>query len=469
MPISLLSQKQKIIIKKYKVMKFADNIYEIMPHFIQNLMVSLYNYLAYQKRHCGKYKIFRKLFKDREELSLEDLIKIQTDRKNEFSKFVLNKSPFYKEQYLQNNNSFVIVTKEDIRKNIDKIYTIKKSEGIISKTGGTTGKSLEVVFTKEDMQERFAMLDNFRAKYGYQLGKKTAWFSGKTLLTKRDIRKNRFWKTDWIYHVRYYSTFHIKQSYLKYYVENLISYKPKFIVGFPSSIVEIAKYGIENGCDFPTNTVKAIFPTAETITDEMRNIMESFFKTNVYNQYASSEGAPFIFECKNLKLHLELQSGIFEILNENNQPSQKGKLVITSFTTHGTPLVRYDIGDTIELSNETCTCGNNNPLIKEILGRTDDYVYSPENGKINLGNVSNTLKGVHGIAKFQVIQNELNKIDINIVVDDHYTEYDEKIFVKNWCERVGNKMTINIVKLEDIPNEKSGKYRIVKNNIKYLL
>ena len=157
-----------------------------------------------------------------------------------------------------------------------------------SKTGGTTGKSLEILFTQDNMQERFAMLDDFRSRIGYELGKKTAWFSGKALLTDRDVKRNRFWKNDYWHRVRYYSTFHVHNKYLKYYVEDLIKFKPEFFVGFPSSILEIAKFGIANNYDFPANTVKAIFPTAETITPEMREVIERFFKTKMYNQYASS-------------------------------------------------------------------------------------------------------------------------------------------------------------------------------------
>ena len=41
--------------------------------------------------------------------------------------------------------------------------------------------------------------------------------------------------------------------------------------------------GIDNGYNFPKNTVKAILPTVETITSEMHQILESFLKTNVYN------------------------------------------------------------------------------------------------------------------------------------------------------------------------------------------
>ena len=42
-----------------------------------------------------------------------------------------------------------------------------------------------------------AFLDNFRSKYGYKLGARTAWFSGKDILNINDVRKLRFWKTDY--------------------------------------------------------------------------------------------------------------------------------------------------------------------------------------------------------------------------------------------------------------------------------
>lgn len=457
-----------------------ETIYKILPHITQNFFVSVYNFLAYQKRYGGSYKKGLSLFMNNRGLSINELKRIQNEFFLNFLNHAVENSPFYKTLYkgitLPKNvgeiSKLPIISKEDIRKNIDAVYTIDKTKGINSKTGGTTGKSLEVLFIPRDMQERFAMLDDFRGRFGYKLGEKTAWFSGKNLLTNRDLKQNRFWKTDFLHKVRYYSTFHIKEEYLKYYVEDLIAYKPEFLVGFPSSIMEIAKYGLKNGYQFPAHTVKAIFPTAETITDEMRKHIEPFFKAKLYNQYASSEGAPFIFQCKNGNLHLELQSGIFEVLDENDNPTQSGRLIVTSFTTHGTPLIRYDIGDSITLEDEakTCSCGNNNPLVKEILGRIDDYVYSPENGKINLGNVSNTLKDTKGILKFQAIQNELNKMEINVIVDKAvYNKIIEEKFIQNWRDRIGQKMELVIHYVDDIETEKSGKFRIVKNNIKHLL
>lgn len=452
----------------------------MFPDFIQNFMVYLYNKVEYKKRYSDNYRIYLEKLKQNRYISISKLKEIQNKRFIDLLIYAKQSSPFYNSFYsniqlpvnVNDISKLPIVDKEILRKNINDVYTITSKNAVRGKTGGTTGKSLEVYFTKDNVQEKFSFLDDFRSQYGYKLGEKTAWFSGKSLLTARDIKKNRFWKTDNINNVRYYSTFHIKEDYLKYYVEDLIKYKPKYFVGFPSSILDIANYGIKYNYKFPKGVVKAIFPTAETITCEMREVIESFFNSKMYNQYSSSEGAPFIFECSEGNLHLELQSGVFEVLDEDNCPTSSGRLVVTSFFTYGTPLIRYDIGDSITLENQElkCNCGNNNPMVKEILGRIDDFIYSPENGKINLGNVSNTLKDTNGIIRFQAIQNQLNAIDILVETDNSsYNSNIERKFLQNWRERVGHKMEIHLQYVDDIPVEKSGKFRIVKNNIKHLI
>ncbi|EAP86960.1 phenylacetate--CoA ligase family protein [Croceibacter atlanticus] len=457
-----------------------DKIYDCSPHFIQNLFVSGYNILAYKKRYGGKYKAFRDLYKLNRSLSREDLLRSQKSRYKNFIEQAIANSEFYRKLYsdienpqdLDNIQRLPIIDKELFRTNINDITIKSRKKLVSSKTGGTTGKSLEVHYKEVNLQERFALLDDFRSRFGYKLGKKTAWFSGKKILTIKDVNEKKFWKYDYFNKTKYYSTFHLKNNFLQYYVENLIKFKPKYLVGFPSTIAEIARYGLDNNYLFPDNTVKAVFPTAENLTKQMRELIEKFFHTAVYNQYASSEGAPFIFECKNGNLHLELQSGVFEVLDECNNPSTTGRLVVTSFTTEGTPLIRYDIGDSITLKNQNliCSCGNNNPIVKSINGRVADYVYSPENGKINIVNIANAIKDVKGIISYQIIQNEINCLNFNIIIDKSiYNNEEEKLFKKNWRDRVGDNMEFNINYVNSINVESSGKHRVVLNNIKDLI
>src|SRR5690606_26387000 len=212
-----------------------EKLYNILPHFLQNLMVVLYNYKAYKIRYGGNYKIYREEKNKNRNLSLIQLKEYQAERYKKLIEFAIQHSAYYQKTLgniigaadITNINQLPIVNKETLRQNIDSIV-VKTTEKLEkSKTGGTTGKSLEVQNFARNSQERFAFLDDFRSRFGYELGKKTAWFSGKNLLAARDVKKRRFWKTDPFYHVRYYSTFHIKDEFLKYYVEDMIKFEPE--------------------------------------------------------------------------------------------------------------------------------------------------------------------------------------------------------------------------------------------------
>ncbi len=87
-----------------------------------------------------------------------------------------------------------------------------------------------------------------------------------------------------------------------------------------------------------------------------------------------------------------------------------------------------------------------------------------------MGNISNTLKDTSGIKSFQVIQNSLEALDIYLVTDATvYNKSVEKVFLKNWEDRVGTQIKVHIHPVENIPVESSGKFRMVKNNIKHLI
>ncbi|MCF7823972.1 MAG: phenylacetate--CoA ligase family protein [Candidatus Marinimicrobia bacterium] len=421
----------------------------------------------------------KRQYKELQTAPLEHLLDLQNTRFLEFINYVTNHSEFYKNYYADIDLSQIkdvtgisllpVMEKETLRRNIKTIKTISPNKSYVGHTGGTTGKSLEVYYRWDDIQDRFAMLDAFREKYGYKFGKRTAWFSGKTILNKKDERKKRFWKLDYFFNIRYYSTFHITQENIPYILEDLNWYQPKIISGFPSNLFEIANTARLNDLRV-TFKPDIIFTTAETLIKEQIDVIEEVFNCKVFDQYASSEGAPFLFQCQKGRMHFQLLSGIIEIVDENMKPAQEGEILVSSFTTRGTPLVRYRIGDKMSWSNEICDCGDTQPVIKSVQGREIEYIYSRERGKINLGNISNCVKNLNGVVKFQIIQDKLDEIDVKIITDQsHYSGEDENEFKKELVDRLGELIKINFHYVQDIEKSASGKYSIVKNNIHHLV
>jgi len=447
-------------------MSLKESLIRLSPHFIQNLAVTLFNVYQYKVRHGGSYSDFREYYKKSDFLSEKELEKEIKIKENEFFSYVMNNSEWYKDAKLDDLKQIKVLTKEDVINNLNKIKTIVESEGIVSLTGGTTGASMKVIYTKKDMQERFAILDHFRAQHGYELGKKTAWFSGKNLITQKDISKGICSHYDFVNKIRFYSTFLINEKNFDVYWKSLNEFQPEFLVGFPSSVFEICQIAKAKGLKY-TGKAKVFFPTAETVLAEHRLVISEVLGCKLVDQYASSEGAPFILECDAGHLHIHPLTGIFEVVDDSLEATQSGQMLVTSFTTHGTPLIRYRIGDSITLADSTkkCACGSFFPLVERIEGRTNDYILSPTHGKVNLGNISNSTKDTKGIVCFQLIQDKVDHVEVKIVVNNEFDNKQESNFISALRERVGNDIQLNIKYVESIEKEKSGKFRIVKNLI----
>lgn len=445
-------------------MGIKEKIFSKAPRLVQNSAITLFNTYQYKIRHGGKYRVFRDYYTRVESLTEPELIKEFELKKQQFFNYVKSNSKWYQNYDFSDLSSLPILEKSDIINNLDKINTIPESEGRVSLTGGTTGASMKVFYTKNDVQERFAILDHFRAQHGYELGKKTAWFSGKNLISENDINKGICSHYDFINKIRFYSTFHINSNNFDIYWDSLNKFSPEFIVGFPSSVYELCQIADSRGLRIK-NKVQVFFPTAETVLPKHREVISRVLGCKLVDQYASSEGAPFILECKQGRLHIHPLTGIFEVVDKDMQPSQEGEILVTSFTTHGTPLVRYRIGDSIKMATTDlkCSCGSLFPLVERIEGRASDYILSPTHGKVNLGNISNSTKDIKGIINFQVIQEDLSHVTILVTATKYFTNSQKKNFLAALEERFGSKMSISLKVVDEIPTEKSGKFRIVKN------
>lgn len=448
-------------------MDIKNVIRDFFPNVAHNFLITVFNNYQYIKRHGKVYRDYKVLYKDSFQWTLSDLECYNRSELSKFIDYAVEKSEFYSKYKDTGNvrlNDFEPLEKDDLRSNLDRLVTINESDGFVNFTGGTTGTSTKNIFTREDLQKRHAFLDAFRELHGYTFGSETAWFSGKELLSKRNLKSKVIFKRDYINKINYMSTFHINDDYIHCYIEALNRYKPKFLVGFPSSIAYLAELAERKNLALNFN-VSVCFPTAEKVTDYHRSLINRFYGAQVFDQYASSEGAPFITECKNGKYHLKIQTGVFEFVPLEG--SIRTDMLVTSFSTYGTPLIRYKIGDTVVMDESlTCDCGDNNPLVSEIGGRADDYLLATNGSHVNLGNISNCTKNVKGISRFQIIQDDFSTFLVLIKADHTFDIQQREKFESNLKYRFGDDALLQLRVVDDISVEKSGKYRIIVNNLK---
>ena len=450
---------------------FAWRLYKTSPVFFQNIMISAQGFVLKRQRYGINYKKWFSYYSEKDNSIYKSELEIQNSRLISLVKFANKNSIFYNKLYsnididsfkgIEDLYKLPIVSKEDLRSNIKEVYTIDPKDGIKSFTGGTTGKALEVVFDKEDAQERMAYLDAFKLKVGIDPFLSTkATFSGREFIHDSSSETKVFWRYNKAYNQKLYSTFHLNNNTLPLYVNDLNTFKPDVINGFVSSIYEVALFIKKNSIKL-SFVPKAIFTTSETLLSFHRDLIEDVFNCKVYNQYASAEGAPFITECHHGNLHYNIDTGVIESIDKS------GRVLVTSFTTRGTPLIRYDIGDSIEFMEGKCSCGSSHPLVKEIKGRAVDYLETTDGSKVSLSHLADVIKGMPScVLNVQFIQEKIDKIIISIVVDENvFLDIHKKNIIDSMRFRFGDKTSFIVNKVKSIPKEKSGKYSLIKKYI----
>ena len=448
-----------------------EQIYDISPIWIQNLMCTMKGVMNYRGRYGKSYQEYRKFFSEFDKLTLDDQIDFQVDRLLQFIHFAVSHSPFYAKLYetididsiktIDDLKKLPIVDKEMLRANIkDVITNVGNLEG---HTGGTTGKSLVVKYSADDVMQRMAMLDNFKSRVGFEQNKmRRATFNGKHIVPPNQ-KKKVYWRYNAASKQMIYSSFHLTEENMGAYVDSLNKFKPVALDGFFTSLCDLAGYIKRHALPIKFHPI-AIFPTSETLTQTGRELLENVFNCKVYDQYASSEGAPFVTECPNQMLHMELASGVFEHINDEDN-----EILITSFTTHGTPLIRYRIGDKMVFpSSKKCTCGLCGPIVEEIQGRRLDFLYTPEGAKINAGNVANLLKNIpNAVIRAQFIQKQMDEITVLLEVErELYKEEYRFLLLQEFSHKFGTNMKVHVEIVDEIPREASGKFLMIKNCVK---
>jgi len=82
-------------------------------------------------------------------------------------------------------------------------------------------------------------------------------------------------------------------------------------------------------------------------------------------------------------MHLYEDLVITEVVDDHNRPVPAGivgaKVLVTVLFSRTQPLIRYEMSDTISVSNSSCDCGRGFGLLGAIEGRAEDVLTLPGN------------------------------------------------------------------------------------------
>jgi phenylacetate-CoA ligase len=431
---------------------------------------SLYNskfYRIYQQIQKNQWKQFEVLKKGQES-QLKNIIK-----------FSYNNVPYYRDlfdnldllpdevQKVKDLEKLPILTKEIIKDNQDKFIpeNIGKIKYVNKATSGSTGKPLKYRITKFERILQMALRYRSWSISGYSLGDKVVILGGSSVMPGKKNRGKDFFNRIFR-NFLFLSSFGINDKKLEEYADLINTLQPKIGYGYAGAWYLFAKF-LERK-NLKIHTPKAIYTTAEKLLPEMRDGIESVFGAEVYDCYGLNDGGISAYECPlHTGLHINTESGILEVVDEKGFQIEegRGKILATSLHNYAMPFIRYDTGDLGYLIRDSCRCGRGYRLLKEVIGRQQEFLITPEGNKIHGEFFSHIFREVAEIKEFQAFQDEIDSVSIRIKKDVGFKEK-QLGFIERAIKNKSPKWKVEFEFVEKIETTPAGKYKFVINRIK---
>lgn len=452
-------------------------LYTKLPKGLQGSLRSLMDRIPLPYRYGPKFiKVFDEVQKWGT-WSAEQLREYQDSQLQKMIHHCYDNVPYYRNLFEKHNLTpddiktktdlakLPITTKAEMIANFDALTAKNKDEfnPIIMSTSGTTGTPFKFYQDEKNILYERAFVLRYFGMSGMRPNDLLA-----ILRSYVPEKGQPLWKRygSWIY----FSAYDMTPENMRKYYEKIKNMKIKYLRGYPTSVFAFAKFIRDEGLDLKLN---GVFTSSETLFDNYRDMVREAFGCEVYDLYGSGEHVAFLDQCHidgQTYYHENPEYSVTELVDDKGNPvteeGAQGRVVGTSLHSFSMPFLRYQISDYAVFTKEKCPCGK--PLIaKKILGRVDDYLTTPNGKIVSAVNFYTVFYKTPHVSQFQIIQNTLEDVDINIVVEDQFDQEIEAKLLENLYSRLDRSMSIHINRIKEIPRDKnSDKVRCIISKVR---
>jgi len=405
-------------------------------------------------------------------LSPEKLAVLRSRRLGDLVRHAVASSPFYRERFAQAGidpaavltiedlAELPLLTKDDIRSRTPEILSDRfdRDQLWLSKTGGSTGVALEVWADPRCVQMRNGAALRTDEWSGWRLGQPLAAVWGNPPVPRTWRNRLRWALKD---RVIYLDTMNIDDRAIEEFVTAWRHWRPGLLYGHAHSIFILAEalQDIERGL-----RPAGIVATSMMLLSSERSVIQEVFKTPVTDRYGCEEVSLIACECEHHQgMHFNAEHNWVEILRDDGTPcapGEDGRIVVTELINFGMPMIRYEVGDRGVATARLCPCGRGLPLLDRLTGRVADFLVAESGSRVaGISLIENTLTRLPGIRQMQLVQDRRDRVQANLVPGTGYDSVVKEELVSSLRSYLGQSCDVDIVEVDKIPQDKSGKYR----------
>jgi phenylacetate-CoA ligase len=251
----------------------------------------------------------------------------------------------------------------------------------------------------------------------------------------------------------------VSRDTAKGYAESIRRYGSEWITGIGSAIAALADFALQEGVS--KISMRSAILSGDTLLQGMRASIESYFQCRCFDHYGQAEGIAMAMECSHGRMHVIPWLGIWEILRQDESPcapGEVGEIAATGLLNHAMPLIRYRLGDYAAWAKEqSCPCGNQQPIIGNLEGRLDDYLMTTDGRRI--GRISSAFRRPT-IHSAQIVQDKPGHAYVLIRPAEGYSQADRVAIRDNIFDRIGS-IGLDLIETSQIPKTPHGKTPLV--------
>ena len=408
----------------------------------------------------------------------DKLERMRVERLREFLRSVEQTVPYYRALFENHDfdprrlesiadlQQLPLLTKSDIRANEDTLRSIKAQGLARFNTGGSSGEPLIFWIGKERVSHDVAAKWRATRWWGVDIGDPeiVVWGSPIELGSQDRARQLR----DRVLRTRLLPAFEMSRAKVESFVHDIRKIKPKMLFGYPSSLALIADHAERKHQRMDDLGIKVAFVTSERLYDYQRGQIERVFGCPVANGYGGRDAGFIAHQCPFGGMHITAEDIIVEVVDEHGAalpPGRAGEVVVTHLATRDFPFIRYRTGDVAVLDDKPCACGRGLPLLREIQGRTTDFVFAKDGTVMHGLALIYVIRDVPGVQTFRIIQEGLDRTRILLVTDNSFQEKNLVAIQKGIQARLGQDVDVIVERVDEIPAEASGKFRYVVSHV----
>jgi phenylacetate-CoA ligase len=167
-------------------------------------------------------------------------------------------------------------------------------------------------------------------------------------------------------------------------------------------------------------------------------------------------------------MHITAEDVVLETVDSAGNavpPGEPGEIVVTHLASRDYPFIRYRTGDVAVLDDRMCPCGRGLPMIRELQGRSTDFVVARDGTVMHGLALIYVLRELPGVAGFKIVQESLSLTRILVVPGDGYTDETTARIRAGIAKRLGPDVEVQVELVSEIAPERSGKYRYVMSRV----